>query len=260
MADGVEGDHGYRSRILANELGAYVIAYERFGTGSTTFDLGAHSAVQPPNYIGNAARTASQLSRVVSSLPLSRVMLLGASAAGTDALALARTEVIRPQAIAVFDPIGTRSTTWKGGFLDWARHQRDELVRPPSARNQHPVQPPHSPMHAVASAMALGRLPAEMWHYGNVWRSTFAFESLSQLIRERRYGSIALHGVFPAKTFTSLGAENQLLVQSLQAESVAADRAAPTSFTVGQEQYHSWTDDPYNVAQLARTALEMLHV
>ncbi len=250
---GHTGDHRYRAQYLANALASHVIAYERPGTGRGVFDTGARAVVQPDDYVSQAMRRAASLQKAAEQLGVRRAVIVGPSAAGTEAIALAQTEAMQLDTVAVYDPIGTSEHSWSSGFLAWSKHQKLEGQRPARHKNQHPMESPGQPRDTINAIAGLARTAMEMYRYGNTWRHETAYDGLRQLIHDRRYGHIALLGVFPEQTFTDSASNNRLLALEFQAEVIASTRIAPTEFRT-EKLYHSWTDDPANLAKLTHEA------
>lgn len=259
LGGSLEGDHGYRAQYMANELGVFVVAYERVGTGKRVFDLGAHSAVQPNHYIGNAARTGSLLHRVIDGLGVDTSMIFGASAAATDAIVMTYTDAIHPDALALYDPVGVRTAGWREGFTDWLHHQQLEGQRPEEARNHNPMEPKPQPWATLDAVKSLVRIAPEMAYYGNVWRSDIALRGLARLLSDERYDDIVINAVFPGKTFTAENGNADIIEKIFGQMTTrgAVDRAS-AQFAHLAGRYHSWTDDPANVAELTKETLNLI--
>ncbi len=269
---GQEGDHAYRARILSEQLNdsrreigsppVHVVAYERRGTGTmrTIFDLGARRSVQPHNRYATTARgTAKVLRDITDELQPQRRFIFGASAAGTEAIMIATSspDILPLDGVAVYDPIGTRLTSWQGGFNDWRNHQLHAEPQKPEEMQNHNGQQLSTIGSFVASVANLVRTMPEMSRYGNAWRRPTTTERLHLLTRDERYGHMALLVVYPGHSFTNSLEENEREVLGLQSDAVRSRRPGPTEFRVEPEHYHSRTDDPMKVVGYVTELLAM---
>ncbi|QQS18553.1 hypothetical protein IPL68_00345 [Candidatus Saccharibacteria bacterium] len=236
-----------RAQQLALATGCTVLAFERPSTGHTRsiIPLGIRRMDRVDSFVSEAAMVAKELADISEKqMETKKILLIGASAAGSYAITMTHSQNIMPNGLGVFDPVGLIPLTRFAFAKTWLDHQLVEAARPAEHRN-HNRAPAHGGARGVlTSADYIRRLIPEVAHNLGFWSSGIVGKQLIEIANDKRYESIRLHVTIPQHTFTHRDESPEQLASS-----------GRLTFEQPPGTYHSWTDDAANFANFANRVL-----
>lgn len=245
----------HRSQEMADTLQHPVLAVERDALRSnsrTVFNLGLPTRLEPSEYVRHVHHEATKIQQFLATHDLSGVNigLFGASAGGLRALEIARTELIDPKTITLFDPPGIVPNNSLELGIKWAKHQVSrELYRPP--RHKNPTPPPK--VQGVTN-----RLISDVSQNLHFWRNSTAAMLLVNLASGLVTPNASTDYIVPEFTFSQSIEHAKAFCELLGELSLIS--GVDFEATVMPEHFHSHTDHGPNRAALTAATIQRAEI
>lgn len=236
------------SQTSADRLGAWVIRYERPGSGtsSRTFNLGVEHRHQPSRFAEDAAQTGRSLEIAANGLKVPR-LLLDESASANHAAAVVQSQTFSINFLGLGGPTGLKQTSQFDFGMAWLRNQLYENRLNSFADQEKTNSPSNWEM--------VWRAIPEVAYYLKNWRSNDTYKALETIATQKEFGHIAVNFVLAAKPFILNAAEQVVMVDNLN-QLVPDDR--PSTFRADilpPGTRHSYFNNTQNFIRFAEQTL-----
>lgn len=226
---------GTKAQTLANTLGTMVLAYERQHSASNLVFSGAVRNHVYENAASISVDTAHKLDKAITLEGTKEIDVVGHSAAATEAVLLARTNVLGICRLFVTDPVGVRITTpIKGEIIEFGGY--NFVTERKKGERDEKIFVPNNPLIVPVSAKEKAkRIAQELMTFSRLWRSEVALDALIDLSMSP--DSPATRVIFPGKTFNAN--EETLRFVSMVVNATSDEFGTRVESSVESDRYHS---------------------